>query len=468
MGSPGALPPSQPAFQAESGEIRLSLKDWSAQDFANFYVRFRPHVVSYAKKFLSDKGRAEEVAQDAFLYLMTALPELDSELGVLRFLKWKARLLCFDYLSSPSSQLTFEYSEETMASEAGVVIEPHEVIERAQEAAIISLALARLPYRQRDALLATAYMGKTIAQASTDMEMSENAFRQLLYRARKAFKFALIGESEIRGLSATQILTIASKRAAKLSASLSIVGLVSLGAIQGLSLFEPEAATNQTFATGQINFTEELRGTPRFLDLSQSDEIPEASQAKSPSLSRINTSDDYSAELRPQTAGEGSESFIPVDSVVDFETIDQGSVDDILGAAESAFELGSSATATKVDLSGDIARVTILPGVTAHFGFSFETESLIQYLSLEVETESGTLVGVPAVFMEGREEFGGLTYLDFVASDFVFGDLTGNFDFRSASLHARVKHSFTMKLEIDPTSNSVRVEAISLNLPERP
>jgi len=58
-------------LDSEHGVI---LKDWSAQDFANIYVRFRPHLISHARKFLRAETQAEEVVQDAFLYLMTALP----------------------------------------------------------------------------------------------------------------------------------------------------------------------------------------------------------------------------------------------------------------------------------------------------------------------------------------------------------------------------------------------------------
>ena len=74
------------------------LKDWTAQDFASIYVRFRPHLERHARRFLQNPSQVEEVVQDAFLYLMTTLPELDSELGVLRFLKWKTRLLALDVI----------------------------------------------------------------------------------------------------------------------------------------------------------------------------------------------------------------------------------------------------------------------------------------------------------------------------------------------------------------------------------
>ncbi|MTA90351.1 MAG: hypothetical protein F2536_05520, partial [Actinobacteria bacterium] len=52
------------------------LKDWTAADFASIYVRFRPHLERHARRFLVNPSQVEEVVQDAFLYLMTTLPEL--------------------------------------------------------------------------------------------------------------------------------------------------------------------------------------------------------------------------------------------------------------------------------------------------------------------------------------------------------------------------------------------------------
>lgn len=72
------------------------LSGWTAEDFASIYVRFRPHLVRHANRYTSSPQQSEEIVQDAFLYLMTTLPELDSELGVLKFLKWKTKMLAYD------------------------------------------------------------------------------------------------------------------------------------------------------------------------------------------------------------------------------------------------------------------------------------------------------------------------------------------------------------------------------------
>ena len=192
--------------------VEANLKNWTAEEFASVYVRFRPHLERHAKRYLSNSVRAEEVVQDAFLYLMTTLPELDSELGVLKFLKWKIRLLSLDVIRS--SEMTRESN----------IPEGFEVpsndddfsadIERAEDNAIIRLALAKLNPRQREALVASVYEEKSSEQIAEQLDLSPNAARQLIFRAKKAFRIALIGEAEIEGKSISQVLSVAAKKAA--------------------------------------------------------------------------------------------------------------------------------------------------------------------------------------------------------------------------------------------------------------
>lgn len=192
-----------------SEEKHGNLKTWTAEDFSSIYVRFYPHLVRHAKRYLSNEVHAEEVVQDAFLYMMTALPEIDTELGVLKFMKWKVRLLALDVIrASPNRKETLvgsfddEHSAEETDSE----------IERADDLAVIGAALAKLNPRHREVLIATVYEEKSSAKVAAQMQLSENATRQLVFRARVAFKNALVGEAEIAGKTISEILSIAAKK----------------------------------------------------------------------------------------------------------------------------------------------------------------------------------------------------------------------------------------------------------------
>ena len=209
--------------QLRSQGVRLS--DWTAQDFSQIYVRYRPHLISHASKFLSNKTLIEEVVQDAFLYLMTALPDLDSEIGVLRFLKWKTRLLCLDAMRHQSSYPMESVDEFRLESSLDVADE----IQRADDAAIVRLALAQLSPRHRQVLVSSLIEEKSTRQMASELGMTQNSVRQLLLRARKSFRQAFVGVAEDENLSVSQALKLASSRhARKLLTGASLVLLVGL------------------------------------------------------------------------------------------------------------------------------------------------------------------------------------------------------------------------------------------------
>lgn len=200
------------------------LKNWTARDFASIYIKFRPHLERHARRFLNESWQIEEVVQDAFLYLMTSLPELDSEVGVLRFLKWKVRLLCLDTIraSSRSREVSLEASTDLEDNDYS----PSEVLTRADESAIVTLALSKLEPRHREALIATVYEERSHSEAASQMGLNENAFRQLLYRARKSFKISLVGSAQVNGKSISEVLSIAARHASRGSKVASSIVLV--------------------------------------------------------------------------------------------------------------------------------------------------------------------------------------------------------------------------------------------------
>lgn len=143
---------------------------------------------------------------------MTTLPELDSELGVLKFLKWKIRLLSLDVIRSASYQ-----RETTMPEHMELASEDEEMaadLERAEDNAVIRLALAKLNPRQREALVASVYEEKSTEEVAEQLGLTANATRQLMFRAKSAFRKALVGDAEIQGKNISQVLSIAAKKAA--------------------------------------------------------------------------------------------------------------------------------------------------------------------------------------------------------------------------------------------------------------
>jgi RNA polymerase sigma-70 factor (ECF subfamily) len=215
----------------------VKLAEWSAQDFSSIYLRFRPHLERHARRFLRNPSQVDEVVQDAFLYLMVSLPELDSEIGVLRFLKWKTRLLALDVIRA-SGRAYINSIDDVQEPESNDP-EVSSNLEQQDDAAVVRLALSKLNPRHREVLIASMYEEKSIA---SQVGLSENATRQLIFRARAAFKKALIGDVDTTGMSAAAILSVAARKAASEgkkvgAAALTLIALVvmSLTVFPGLN-----------------------------------------------------------------------------------------------------------------------------------------------------------------------------------------------------------------------------------------
>ena len=231
----------------------VKLAEWSAQDFSSIYLRFRPHLERHARRFLRNPSQVDEVVQDAFLYLMVSLPELDSEIGVLRFLKWKTRLLALDVIRA-SGRAYINSIDDVQEPESNDP-EVSSNLEQQDDAAVVRLALSKLNPRHREVLIASMYEEKSTEQIASQVGLSENATRQLIFRARAAFKKALIGDVDTTGMSAAAILSVAARKAASEgkkvgAAALTLIALVvmSLTVFPGLN-----RATTDQMADAPVN-----------------------------------------------------------------------------------------------------------------------------------------------------------------------------------------------------------------------
>jgi RNA polymerase sigma-70 factor (ECF subfamily) len=115
-------------------------------------------------------------------------------------------------------------------------------LEQQDDAAVVRLALSKLNPRHREVLIASMYEEKSTEQIASQVGLSENATRQLIFRARAAFKKALIGDVDTTGMSAAAILSVAARKAASEgkkvgAAALTLIALVvmSLTVFPGLN-----------------------------------------------------------------------------------------------------------------------------------------------------------------------------------------------------------------------------------------
>jgi RNA polymerase sigma-70 factor (ECF subfamily) len=278
----------------------VKLAEWSAQDFSSIYLRFRPHLERHARRFLRNPSQVDEVVQDAFLYLMVSLPELDSEIGVLRFLKWKTRLLALDVIRA-SGRAYINSIDDVQEPESNDP-EVSSNLEQQDDAAVVRLALSKLNPRHREVLIASMYEEKSTEEIASQVGLSENATRQLIFRARAAFKKALIGDVDTTGMSAAAILSVAARKAASEgkkvgAAALTLIALVvmSLTVFPGLNrattdqMAEAPASSGSSSESGQS------------VDTSARDSSMDSGSAD------VNSSDETPADASAEVGTNGSE-----------------------------------------------------------------------------------------------------------------------------------------------------------------
>ena len=425
-------------LDSEHGVI---LKDWSAQDFANIYVRFRSHLIGHSRKFLGDETQAEEVVQDAFLYLMTALPELDSELGVLRFLKWKTKMLCLDIIRSSQAGLNNNFVP--LPDEVAHETQPLDSLERADDAAIIRLALAKLNPRHREALIATMYEEKSHEEVAHQLGIGENAFRQLLFRARASFRQALVGEADIEGKSVAEILSVAARKAASARNSV-LVALLFLTA----ALITPNFESSQRVADP---------AEPIFVSSSISpDSAPEL---PAPSIA---ATEGPSENLLTFPVSSYEEGASPESEVVESEGSQQEATGrDLEGTPErqarEAFiaaldeNLVASLASQGMQLEDSVANLTASneSGLRVDFAIDLNSESIVQFFAVELDTDGQIWKGVPGNSLSVVEYVGETLHVSYAATDFLVGDFSGQFSFVSTSESVFSRSGIKLDLTLD-------------------
>ena len=165
------------------------------------FHRFQPHLARRMAHWTRDSGRADDLAQEAWLKALRALPRFDQSSPFWPWLRCIAdntarsdlrarlvpsgheRVVCLD-------RDEYAHRPATGDDEA-----------RADDRDLLTFALYAIPARQRRAFMAVAYDGVSMAAAAADFGLTQNAFRQLYHRARHRLRQQLEGALGVAPLS---------------------------------------------------------------------------------------------------------------------------------------------------------------------------------------------------------------------------------------------------------------------------
>ncbi|MCC6749371.1 MAG: sigma-70 family RNA polymerase sigma factor [Deltaproteobacteria bacterium] len=157
--------------------------------FQKLYDKYKAPLIGFALRFVRRRDLAEELAQEIFIKAYRAAASYRPEA---RFASWLFRIArnhCLNEARRPERRSPPEALEETRHASTTGSPEAEVRTRRAQQA--LDLTLARLPEKQRTALVLLRVHHLSYEEIAATLETSVGAVKSLLNRAREQLVEAL-------------------------------------------------------------------------------------------------------------------------------------------------------------------------------------------------------------------------------------------------------------------------------------
>jgi RNA polymerase sigma-70 factor, ECF subfamily len=171
--------------------------------FDDLYRRYFDRLHGYCARRVGDRHTAEELAQEAFVRALRAMPRFAGER---RFYPWMtviAQRLCIDHHRRHGR---VEVSDQV---DPGAVEPDHDLLFRQVDSANLAVALERLAPRHREVLDLREREALSYAEIAERLEVPVSTVEALLHRARKALRreyLAVAGRDRFWGLPLLGVL----------------------------------------------------------------------------------------------------------------------------------------------------------------------------------------------------------------------------------------------------------------------
>jgi RNA polymerase sigma-70 factor (ECF subfamily) len=169
-----------PDAMLDAAIVRAKEGDWNALDF--IYIRFSDDVYGYVLSILRDRHEAEDVTQDVFTKVMTAIRNYEQR--SVPFAAWitrVARNAAIDHMRRRRA-IPFE--------EVGAVDQVHEHAD-SERLESLRIAIRSLPDEQREVMVLRHVAGLSPSEIAERLGKTEGAVHGLHHRGRGAVRTAL-------------------------------------------------------------------------------------------------------------------------------------------------------------------------------------------------------------------------------------------------------------------------------------
>ncbi|MDR1916875.1 MAG: sigma-70 family RNA polymerase sigma factor [Synergistaceae bacterium] len=165
------------------------------ESFAQLYELWRRRVMAYAFRSLRDIYEAQDVVQETFMQLYRAAPSYRAEGKFPAFvLRIAGNLVRLRFRNKKNvDSLTEMLDDESQPMPESLSYSPEEGIINSID---IDSILKTIPARQKEALILTA-SGISYSEGAEMMEITQDAFAQLVLRGRRSIKVKMMRMSDL-------------------------------------------------------------------------------------------------------------------------------------------------------------------------------------------------------------------------------------------------------------------------------
>jgi RNA polymerase sigma factor (sigma-70 family) len=261
--------------------IENEVTQWSVAELGTFYAENRHFFIAHASRLIGNSSSAEELVQDALVRVLFAAPELPSKFHAITYFHRTLENLAKDIYRAEGRRPNLVAVDEVVAEldRSLVVDEDHaQVIQRADDLALIRDALSLLSPAERTALVMWEFDGRSTNEIAQTIGVKEKSVRHTISRARASLRRILEERivDEERGLTALDLMSSTFKRASeqvKKTSRVAMSLLLILGAFLGLNNLS--SPNNDLIASNGLN---DLKANPiapksqdfKVMDLSKS------------------------------------------------------------------------------------------------------------------------------------------------------------------------------------------------------
>jgi len=163
---------------------------------AMIFERYKISITNFCLRLLANRADAEEAAGDCFLALLDTHYAYTPEAKFSTWLYTIARNKCISQIRKRRNLISLWFtSEESADTDSWAVpdtrdLSRDELIQKETNAAV-SLALTKLPYEQREAIVLSQYNGFSYREISEILNCSVDKVKILLFRAKERLRVEL-------------------------------------------------------------------------------------------------------------------------------------------------------------------------------------------------------------------------------------------------------------------------------------